>query len=116
MRCSEVVDDLIDVAGGGTYSTLGAEEHVGRCLRCQAELAGYRRLLRSLGRLSTATIDPGPVVLGAILANLDHSGHAGGWSGRRIAYLGGLAAATAGAAAGAIVIGTRSRRGRARAG
>src|SRR5690606_26911416 len=98
------------------FSSPAAEAHVGRCLRCQAELAGYRRLVRGLGRLSVTTIDPGPVVLGAILANLDSAGHGGGWSGRRIAYLGGLAAATAGAAAGAIVFGARSRRGRARAG
>ena len=38
----------------------GARRHVERCLRCQAELVQYRKLLRALQRLRTEVLDPAP--------------------------------------------------------
>ena len=47
-----------------------AERHVETCLRCQAELARYRRLLRTLALLRTRYAEPTPGLLGETLAAL----------------------------------------------
>ena len=75
----------------------------------------YRRLLKTLHHLRTEVLEPAPGLLTEILANLEAAGERGAvrslLSGRRGAYLGGLAAATAaGAAAGAIVLANRARK------
>ena len=76
----------------------------------------YRKLLRAMRTLRTEVIEPAPGLLADILAGIEEAGerHAirSALSGRRIAYLGGLAAATAAGAAGAIVFATRTRRTR----
>jgi hypothetical protein len=76
----------------------------------------YRKLLRAMRTLRTDVLEPAPGLLAEILDILEEAGerHAirSVLSGRRIAYLGGLAAATAAGAAGAIVFATRTRRAR----
>jgi hypothetical protein len=90
--------------------------HVEQCLRCQAELVQYRKLLRTLRTLRTEVLEPAPGLLAEILANVEAAGERHAvrslLSGRRVAYLGGLAAATAAGAGAAIVFTTRSRRAR----
>jgi hypothetical protein len=114
MRCEQLADRLSDVAAGTVLLDGGARRHVEHCLRCQAELVQYRKLLRALRSIRTEVLEPTPGLLVEILANLEEAGERRALSslvrGRRAAYLGGLAAATAAGAAGAIVLTARSRR------
>lgn len=87
---------------------------VGLSLREQAELAQYRKLIRALRALRDDAIVPPEGVVDEILAYLEDATERHAirsiLSGRRGAYLGGIAAATAAGAAGAIVLVNRSRR------
>jgi len=116
MRCDEVAELLAGVADGTPLADRTARRHVERCLRCQAELVQYRRLLRALHTLRTDVLEPAPGLLPGILATLEEAGerHAlrSMLTGRRLAYAGGLAAATAAGAAGALLYATKSRRTR----
>ncbi|MDP9006435.1 MAG: hypothetical protein M3N15_05925 [Actinomycetota bacterium] len=86
--------------------------HVGTCLRCQAELARYRKLVRTLHGLRSEVFDPGPGLVAEVLASLEEAGERhllrSLLSGHKVVYVGGLAVATAGAA-GALVMASRSR-------
>ena len=99
-------------ADGVTIDDVRGRRHVETCLRCQAELVRYRRLLRTLRTLRTDLFDPGPGLVADVLASLEDAGERhllrSLLSGHRVAYVGGLAVATAGAA-GALVIASRSR-------
>ena len=70
-----------------------ARDHVETCLRCQADLVQYRRLLRTLRSLRTEVLQPAPGLLPEILAGIEHAGerHAirAVLHGRRAAYIGG---------------------------
>ncbi len=114
MRCDEAADFLAQAADGSPVTDRAARRHMERCLRCQAELVQYRKLLKALHTMRTEVLEPAPGLLPEILASLEAAGerHAirSMLSGRRVAYLGGIAAATGAAAAGAaFVIATRSR-------
>lgn len=117
MRCDDLTDDLSAAADGSFL--LGREErrHVERCLRCQAELVQYRKVLRAMRAMRTEVLEPAPGILAEILANLEEAGERRAIrsliAGHKAAYLGGLAAATAAGAAGAIVFASRARRLRA---
>ena len=117
MRCEELTEELAAAADGSTLLGRNERRHVERCLRCQAEVVQYRKLLRAMRTLRTDVLEPAPGLLADILASLEEAGerHAirSVLSGRRIAYLGGLAAATAAGAAGAIVFASRARKLRA---
>jgi hypothetical protein len=114
MQCDEIADELAATADGSAL--LGSDErrHVERCLRCQAELAQYRKLLRAMRTMRTEVLEPTPGLFTDVLAGLEAAGERrairAALSGRTAAYLGGIAAATAAGAAGAIVIATRARR------
>lgn len=119
MRCEAVAAVLPQVVEGGEAADRDVVRHVESCLRCQAELAQYRRLLRVLHQLRTEVLEPSPGLLAEILAGLGEAGERGAirslLRGRRVAYLGGLAvAAGAAGAAGAIVLANRSHRRTAR--
>lgn len=113
MRCEAVADDLAGVADGTAVLDPRAREHVEQCLRCQADLVHHRRILRVMRSMRTELLEPAPGLLPEVLAALEEAGERHAirllLSGRRVAYLGGIAAATA-AGAGAIVLATRSRR------
>ena len=117
MRCEDVTDLLSGVADGSETLPANARWHVERCLRCQAELVQYRKLLRALRTLRTEVLEPAPGLLADILAAVSESGERHAvrqlLSGRRVAYVGGIAAATAAGAAGAVVL-ALSRRSRLR--
>jgi hypothetical protein len=116
VQCEDLSDRLAGAADD--LADLGRSErrHVERCLRCQAEIVQYRKLLRAMHSLRTEVLEPAPGLLADILANLEEAGERHAirslLSGRRMAYVGGLAAATAAGAAGAIVFATRTRRAR----
>jgi hypothetical protein len=116
LQCEDLSDALAAACEGTVHLSRGERRHVERCLRCQAEIVQYRKLLRLMRTLRTDVLEPAPGLLADILANLEESGERHAirsiLSGRRIAYLGGLAAATAAGAAGAIVYASRTRRTR----
>jgi len=116
VQCEQVADLLADVADGSVNLDRASRRHVDRCLRCQAELVQYRKLLRALHTLRTEVLEPAPGLLADILASIEEAGERRAvrsmLTGRRIAYVGGIAAAATAGAAGAILIATRGRRSR----
>jgi len=117
MRCDEIAEDLSAAADGSVLLGRDERRHVETCLRCQAELVQYRRVLRTMRAMRTEVLEPAPGVLAEILANLEEAGERRAIrsliAGHKAAYLGGLAAATAAGAAGAIVFANRARKLRA---
>ena len=117
MRCDDLVDVLAEEADGPASLDRSARRHVEQCLRCQAELVQHRRILRAMRQLRTEVLEPAPGLLAEILATVEEAGERHAvrslLAGRRAAYLGGIAAAATAAGAGAaIVLASRSRRGR----
>lgn len=109
LACADLVDVLAGAADLEAEMALGvdASAHMARCLRCQAELASYRRLRRSLVMVRDRPVAVDDMLAPDILFALDHDDAR---LGRRVpgyaaATLGGLAAA-----AGVIALATRQRR------
>jgi len=118
VTCESVAAILPGVIDGNERADRRVRKHVDSCLRCQAELVQYRKLLKALRQLRTEVLEPSPGMLSSILAGLEEAGERGAirslLSGHKAAYLGGLAVATAAAgAAGAIIVVTRRRGGTA---
>jgi len=113
MSCDYVADALPGIVDGFEVADLDLQRHVAACLRCQAELVQYRKVLRALHQLRTEVLEPAPGLLPDILASLEAAGERRAMhhllTGRRVAYVGGIAAATAAGAAGAIVLASRAR-------
>jgi anti-sigma factor RsiW len=119
LSCEVVAEHLPRIVDGSLAPDLGVVRHVDGCLRCQAELVQYRKLLKALHQLRTEVLEPAPGLLTDILASLEEAGERRAVRslvrGRRAAYLGGLAAASVAAgAAGAIVLASRARSRRVR--
>jgi hypothetical protein len=115
MQCEQIAELLPEIVDGHAAADGGITAHVQGCLRCQAELVQYRRLLKALHNLRTEVLEPAPGTLSSIFARIESAGERGAirslLSGRRAAYVGGLAVATAAAgAAGAIVLASRGKR------
>ena len=115
MRCESIAESLAGVIDGSTRLDRTARRHVEQCLRCQAELGQYRKLLRAMQslRVEGAAVPVG--LVGAILAHVETAGERSAiratLTGRRVVYIGGIAAAATAAGAGAaIVLATRGRR------
>ena len=86
-------------------------------MRCQAELAQYRKLLRAMQGLRAATVPAPTGLVTDVIAHLEAAGERSAvraaLTGRNFAYLGGIAAAATAAGAGAaIVLVSRGRKGR----
>jgi hypothetical protein len=117
MQCEDLADDLAGTADGSVLLDRSERRHVEGCLRCQAELVQYRRVLRAMRAMRTEVFEPAPGLLADVLANLEAAGERRAIRsmihGHKAAYLGGLAAATAAGAAGAIVFASRARKVRA---
>jgi hypothetical protein len=115
VRCEQVIEELSEFAEGGRVAPAPVSDHVESCLRCQAEVVQYRKLLKALHGLRTEVLEPAPGTLTGLLASLEAAGERGAirsmLTGRRAAYVGGIAVATAAAgAAGALVLASRSRK------
>jgi anti-sigma factor RsiW len=115
VRCSEVAERMPKLLEDGVDVDVATREHIEACLRCQAELVRYRRMLRGLRSLRDAYLEPGPDAVSQTLAALWEAGERqavrSALSGRRLAYagaVGGLAVAAGSAATLAVVL-TRSR-------
>ncbi len=113
MLCETVSIQLAEVVDGDASLAGETGRHVEGCLRCQAELAQYRRLLRALTSLRDHHLFVDDTLLDEILEVIRppapvHRLHRLNYRSKKVAYIGGFAAAaTAGAAAGAIVIASR---------
>ena len=107
---SEVLPQLVD---SGTEIDKRVISHVDNCLRCQAEMVQYRRLLRMLHQLRTEVIEPSPGLVADVLSHVAAAGERRAvrsiLTGRNAAYAGGIAAATAATAFGAILFANRAR-------
>jgi hypothetical protein len=117
VRCDQVTDLLAATAGDTALLDLRSREHLEGCLRCQAELAQYRKLLKALRTLRTEVLTPAPGLVSDILMSLEERGERHAMRsvirGRKAAYVGGIAVASVAAAGGAaIVLASRSRRTR----
>jgi hypothetical protein len=114
MRCDDLTEELAAAADGTRLLGRHERRHVEHCLRCQAEMVQYRKVLRAMRTMRTEVLEPAPGLVSDILANLEAAGERRAIrsmiAGHRTAYLGGLAAATAAGAAGAIVFASRARR------
>jgi len=116
VRCDDVALLLPEAVDGEAPVALPVQRHVESCLRCQAELARYRRMLRGLQLLRTQYLEPAPGVLSQTLAAIGEASEQRAirsvLSGRRLAYVGAvggaLAAATATTAAAVLL--TRAKR------
>jgi hypothetical protein len=122
VRCEDLTELLAEVGdrqpfAGNAIADPAARRHVESCLRCQADLVQYRKLLRALHNLRTEVLEPAPGLLPEILAHLEAAGerHAlrSMLTGRRLAYAGGIAAAATAGAAGAILLASRGKKLRA---
>jgi len=111
MQCDDVAPALAGVVDGTAVLGWGASRHVSSCLRCQAELAQYRRLLRTLHQMREEPVRVPGDLQGLILARIDASdgGRAAPWA-RRAAYAGAVAATAAGAAGAIVLVASRNRR------
>jgi hypothetical protein len=113
VSCAAVAKALPGIVDGMEVADLELRRHVETCLRCQAELAQYRKMLRALHQLRTEVLEPAPGLLPDILASLEAAGERRAMrfllTGRQAAYVGTIAAATAAGAAGAIVLASRAR-------
>jgi hypothetical protein len=113
MRCDEVTALLPGLVDGEAVG-FEAQRHVDTCLRCQAELARYRRLLRTLAMLRTQYAEPTPGLLGETLALITDAAEQGArrtlLSGRRLAYAGAIGGSALAAGATAAVLIARSRK------
>ncbi len=109
MQCDAVSLHLAAAADGGDLLPPDVATHVETCLRCQAELAQYRKLLRALTTLRGHFVLPDDRLLDDILESLRPPAtvHRLQRRNRRAAYIGGIAAAATAGAAGAIVIAAR---------
>jgi anti-sigma factor RsiW len=121
VRCDDITV-LVPALVDGEPMTVEVERHVRSCLRCQAEVARYRRLLRTLAMLRTRYVEPTPGLLGETLAAItdaaEQSARRTLLSGRRLAYAGAIGggALAAGATAALLIVRSRKRAALALAG
>ena len=113
MRCEDVALQLAEAADGSEIADRGVLAHVEHCLRCQAEAVQYRKLLKALHHLRTQVIEPAPGLIAEVLAGIESAGERRAirsmLTGRRAAYVGGIAVAGSAAAAGALLLARRRR-------
>ncbi|HUB68810.1 MAG TPA: hypothetical protein VL984_00145 [Acidimicrobiales bacterium] len=70
-NCDAIAEELPLVVDGSRRPSAAMSEHLRTCLRCQAELAGYRRLLRVLRGLRDEPVAfPAPDMMGDALRAL----------------------------------------------
>jgi hypothetical protein len=112
--CRQAAVDLPQLAAGETTDIdPGSAGHVESCLRCQAELAAYRRILRHLRTMRHDLIDPPPGALAQVLAAIEAAAdepHSPATWAVRAAYVGGITVATAAAGAAGVLVWMNRRR------
>lgn len=111
MQCDDVGTLLAASADDPSLLSEQAEAHVTACLRCQAEQAQYRRILRAMRSMRADVIPAQPELLDDVLDLVRPPADVVKFrrpsSDRRRVAIGGIAAAATAGAAGAIAIATR---------
>lgn len=114
MRYEDVAELLPGLVDGTVEVDDRTRGFIESDLRCQAELARYRRLLRSLGALRTTYLEPAPgglaQTLNALAAEGERRVARSLLSGRRVVVGAALGGAAVAGAATAAVLAARSRR------
>ena len=110
MRCDEVTPLLAGVVDGTTVLDRRTSQHVSSCLRCQAELVQYRRLLRALRQLRDQPVAVPGDLAELVFDGLDRAARSSNPWVRRAAYAGAVAATAAGAAGAIVLVAGRNRR------
>src|SRR5207253_5144181 len=94
VQCDEVARLLPAAVDGSATIEPPLVHHIESCLRCQAELARYRRMLRGLQLLRTRYLEPAPGLVAVTLAAIEAVGERqavhSALTGRRIAYVGAI--------------------------
>ena len=96
-------------AGVQMPSGVVATEHVSECLRCQAELSAYRRLLEHLRAMREDEVAPPQGALTELLRAMAEQRPASTWA-IKAAYVGGITVATAAAGAAGVLMWMSRRR------
>ena len=114
-QCEEIAVLLPEAVDAAEPVALPTRRHIESCLRCQAELARYRRMLRGLQLLRTQYFEPTPGLLAQTLASITAASERRAVTStltkRRIAYAGAVAGAVAaGGTTTAAVLVARARR------
>jgi hypothetical protein len=108
MQCDEIADVLAASADLEALTDRKARKHVETCLRCQAEVVQYRKLLKALHAMREDMVATPHGLVTDIFVRLEAAGERAAVrsliSGRKAAYVGGIAVATAAAGAGAAVL------------
>lgn len=116
MLCEEVTPQLAHIVDDGVEASADVRNHVDSCLQCQAEVAHYRKLLRSLHALRTDVLEPAPGLVADVLAKMEEVGERSAirsmLGSKKTAYAGGMAMATAAGVVGAVIFANRVRRSR----
>jgi anti-sigma factor RsiW len=119
VKCDEVAEKLPALLDAGGTASIEVRQHIEGCLRCQAELVRYRRMLRELREMRTRFLEPSPDAMSQTLAALWEAGERRAIrsmiTGRRLAYAGAVGGIVVTAAVTATLLTLRSRsRGRRR--
>jgi hypothetical protein len=114
VKCDEVAEQLPALLDAGGTASVEVRQHIEGCLRCQAELVRYRRMLRELREMRTRFLEPSPDALSQTLAALWEAGERRAIrsmiTGRRLAYAGAVGGIITTAAVAGVLITLRSRR------
>jgi len=113
VTCEEIADQLAASADLTQLRDRRARKHVDTCLRCQAEVVQYRKLLKALHALREDLVATPHGLVADVFVKLEAAGERQAVrsliNGRRAAYVGGIAVATAAAGAGAVLLASRRR-------
>ncbi len=106
MRCEDVESQLVEIVDTPDGASPLVDHHLKSCLRCQAEVAKYRKLRRVSLSLKSRVLVPDDDLLPSILDAVRppatvHRIHK---KSRKAVYAGGIVVS---AAAGALVVATR---------
>lgn len=114
MKCDEVQALLPALLDAGGTPSQEVRLHIETCLRCQADLVRYRRMLRELRELRTRYLEPSPDALSRTLVSLWEAGEQRAirsmLTGRRLAYLAAVGGLLVIAGTTVSVLALRSRR------
>lgn len=101
------------VVDGSAVLAHKEQHHMEHCTACKAEIMRYRKVLRALHELRTAVIRPAPGLLADVLDGIAEKGEQRALrsivTGRRAAYVGGLAVATVAGVTGAVLLAGRGK-------
>ncbi len=112
-RCDDVAELLPSILDGGPGGSAEVVGHVEQCLRCQAELARYHKLLRLLRQLNVYRVEPPAGIVAEVLGELERAANRrairSALTGRRVACAGALVAASSAAVAVVLARGRLAR-------